>query len=375
MNTISDNKKVKVCHLSSVHQRYDTRVFLKQLTYLSEYYDTHFIVADGLSDEVRNNVNIIDVGKRKGRLERIFKSTDDIYKKALEVDASIYHIHDPELLLIARKLLSKGYKVVFDAHENFSKQLLSKPYLKPWQGKLLSKCASMFESFTLPKLSGLIAATPSIANNLMKYNQVATVNNFPMLKELHSEESNWDAKKQQVCYVGAFGTIRGAKELFSAAEHFPHGINLKIAGNSSETWCQHSLERGDLSGVQYLGSLNREQVKELLSESMAGIVTFLPLPNHIDAQPNKMFEYMSAGIPVICSNFELWRDIIESNECGLVVDPEDPYAIAQAIEKLVSNPELAERLGNNGRRAVTEKYNWETEFNFLNDFYEAILND
>jgi glycosyltransferase involved in cell wall biosynthesis len=108
---------------------------------------------------------------------------------------------------------------------------------------------------------------------------------------------------------------------------------------------------------------------------MAGLVTFLPLTNHIDAQPNKMFEYMSAGIPVIASDFPLWREIIQGNDCGILVDPLDPSAIAHAIDYLVSHPEEAHRMGKNGRIAVETKYNWTMEEKKLLAFYDNILNE
>jgi glycosyltransferase involved in cell wall biosynthesis len=107
---------------------------------------------------------------------------------------------------------------------------------------------------------------------------------------------------------------------------------------------------------------------------MAGLVTFLPLPNHIDAQPNKMFEYMSAGIPVIASDFPLWREIIQGDDCGLLLDPLNPAAIAHAIDYLVSHPEEAQRMGKNGRTAVETKYNWTMEEKKLLAFYDNILN-
>ena len=125
--------------------------------------------------------------------------------------------------------------------------------------------------------------------------------------------------------------------------------------------------------VNALGFLSREQMRQTLSRSVAGIVTFLPVPNHIDAQPNKIFEYMSAGLPVIASHFPLWREIIEGNECGLCVDPLDPAAIAAAMDRLVENPDLARRMGENGRRAVHERYNWGVEEKKLLALYGKLL--
>jgi len=114
-------------------------------------------------------------------------------------------------------------------------------------------------------------------------------------------------------------------------------------------------------------------LRQVLGRSVAGLVTFHPLPNHIDAQPNKMFEYMSAGIPVIASDFPLWREIVLGNQCGLCVNPMDPAAIAKAIDHLVQHPDEGRRMGENGRRAVLERYNWSMEEVKLLAFYKQIL--
>lgn len=162
-----------------------------------------------------------------------------------------------------------------------------------------------------------------------------------------------------------------------------HGKNLqatadlsmvdRLMGSFSEADVEASAhahpgwQQVDASGWQ-----DRGRVKEVLSGSMAGLVTFLPVPNHIDAQPNKMFEYMSAGVPVIASHFPLWREIVEGNACGLCVDPLDPAAIARAIDYLVTHPQEAERMGRNGQRAVAEKYNWTIEEAKLLEFYRGL---
>jgi glycosyltransferase involved in cell wall biosynthesis len=110
-----------------------------------------------------------------------------------------------------------------------------------------------------------------------------------------------------------------------------------------------------------------------MSHSKAGIVTFHPLPNHIDAQPNKMFEYMSAGLPIITSNFPLWKEIVEGNSCGICVNPLDPEEIGKAIEYIISHSNEAEKMGQNGKKAVLEKYNWQVEEKKLFEVYEELL--
>ncbi|MCY1522537.1 Glycosyl transferases group 1 [compost metagenome] len=112
-----------------------------------------------------------------------------------------------------------------------------------------------------------------------------------------------------------------------------------------------------------------------MSRSVAGVVTFLSAPNHIDAQPNKMFEYMSAGIPVVGSNFPLWKSIIEGNRCGVCVDPANPTEIAEAIDYLFTHQAEAREMGARGRAAVLDKYNWDGEGVKLLSLYREVLSE
>jgi len=102
-------------------------------------------------------------------------------------------------------------------------------------------------------------------------------------------------------------------------------------------------------------------------------VTMLPLDSYVNAQPTKMFEYMSAGLPVIASNFPVYRKIVESADCGLLVDPLNPAAIADAMLWIMRNPSRAAEMGRNGQRAVADKYNWEHEAESLIATYEELL--
>jgi glycosyltransferase involved in cell wall biosynthesis len=122
------------------------------------------------------------------------------------------------------------------------------------------------------------------------------------------------------------------------------------------------LRQYDLEArVQIPGPIPHEKVFDVLVRSHIGLAVLHPDPNYVDSLPTKLFEYMAAGLPVVASNFPLWKEIVEGNRCGITVDPLDPKAIAQAIEYLLTHPEEARRMGENGRRAVEEKYNWERE--------------
>ena len=124
--------------------------------------------------------------------------------------------------------------------------------------------------------------------------------------------------------------------------------------------------------TDHLGWLDRSGVEQVLQESVAGLVTLHPVINYVDALPVKMFEYMAAGVPVIASDFALWRQIIEGNQCGLCVDPLDPQAIAAAIDYLIANPTEAKQMGLNGQRSVRERFNWSIEEQKLLKLYQSL---
>jgi glycosyltransferase involved in cell wall biosynthesis len=366
---------MRVAHLTSAHPRDDIRVLLKQCCSLSKAgFETHLIVADGLGDQVVKGVQIHDVGAPGGRLDRMFHASRRVADRALELGAEVCHLHDPELLLHAMRLQRAGRAVIFDAHEDVPRQLLGKHYLGLIMRRILSWVFARFERFVCSRLDAVIGATPAIAQKFQSINDLTVeVNNYPMLGELSIGSADWTDRPNRVAYVGGVALARGIREVVSALALTNSAARLQLAGTFSESTTERQVKDDPgWSFVDELGVVSRSRVAEVLAGSVAGLVTFHNLPNHIDAQPNKMFEYMSAGIPVIASNFPLWREIVEGNRCGICVEPTDTSAIAKAIDHLVAHPDEAEEMGRNGLLAVQCRYNWSVEEAKLVALYQRL---
>ncbi|MEG0879655.1 MAG: glycosyltransferase family 4 protein [Janthinobacterium sp.] len=368
---------MRIVHLTSAHPRNDTRIFIKECRSLAAAgHDVSLVVADGKGDELRDGVRIVDAGKLSGRLNRMLRTTRRVYDKAVALDAEVYHFHDPELIPAGLKLKRLGKKVVFDSHEDVPQQILAKPYLVPSLLRALSWGFSSYQEYAVRRFDGVVAATPFIRDKFLRIHpNTVDVNNFPLLGEFESVLP-WEKKSAEVCYVGGIGAIRGIRELVRACELLSSPARLNVAGSFSEAALEGEVRAyPGWTRVNECGYLGREGVRDVMARSLAGLVTLHPVANYLDALPVKMFEYMAAGIPVIASDFPLWRGIIDDADCGICVDPLDPAAIAAAIDYLVGHPEIARKQGQNGRAAVLGKYNWPAQEAKLINFYRAMSNE
>ena len=365
----------RIVHLSSAHPRFDTRIFVKQCRSLASHgHDLSLVVADGLGDSCRDGIRIVDVGRPSGRRERMLLTTRRVGQAALALDADVYQLHDPELIPVGLRLVLAGRKVVFDAHEDVPNQLLDKPYLSPRSARLLSRAYSALEGSVLRRFDGVLAATPTIRDRLAGHNAlVVDVNNYPRAEEFMGPAPDAPAR-DSFCYVGSISAIRGVRELVQACALLRTPARLALAGSFAEAELEAEVRRhAGWQRVDALGHLDRSGIAGVMGRAFAGLVTLLPTASYREALPVKMFEYMAAGIPVIASDFPLWRDIVEGSRCGLCVDPRDPAAIAAAIDHLATHPRQARAMGANGRRAVLQRYNWENEEAKLIAFYADLL--
>jgi glycosyltransferase involved in cell wall biosynthesis len=363
--------------MSSVHTRYDTRIFLKECSSLAlvNNYNVNLIVADGKGDEIKNDVHIYDMGKPGGRLSRVIKTTKLVLNKAIELDSDIYHFHDPELIPTGMRLVKLGKRVIFDVHENIAEQIQWKSYLPRPLRLLLSAIYKLYERRFVKSLV-LILAENSYAEHFKKITKNYTiVLNMPQTGLLERFVTN-NRDKVEFFYIGGISEIRGVYLLLDALSILRRGgITFKMHFVGSSYGVEINMEKYEeiKTDIIFHGALELSEGYKISNNCMIGLSILKPIGNYVTSYSTKIFEYMAIKLPVITSNFPLYQEVVGKFNCGICVDPMNPQDIANAMQYIIDNPEIARLMGKNGKQAIEHKYNWDIEQNKLFDVYDNLL--
>ncbi len=362
--------QTRLVHLTSVHPAFDTRIFHKECVSLFEAgYDVTLIVPHE-SDQVVKGVSVRHIARPTSRARRMFGTTFRVLFAAIAENADIYHFHDPELIPVGILLKAIGKRVIYDVHEDVPMQTLGKYWIPRLLRRPIASLMAIFEAVAARVFDGIVTATPTISKRFPP-GKTITIHNYPIATPTAVQTAPQSERGRYIVYVGAISRDRG---LFAMLEALAKtDARLLLGGKFSEPrLAEQARHSPGWNQVDYRGVLSRAEVNSLLNESRLGIVTLLPIPSYVPSLPVKLFEYMLAGLPVVASDFPLWRRIIDDAKCGLLVDPQNPDAIAQACQWLLDHPIEAQAMGNRGRAAVLQKYCWSSEARRLVNFYRRL---
>ena len=365
---------MRVCHVTTVHQRFDPRIYIKECQSLaSSGYDVFLIVADGKGNKFEKKINIMDAGKSNNRLSRVLMSGFRAYKIAKDINAEIYHFHDLELVILGIMLKLRGKKVIYDVHEDNYTSLKQKKYLP----KIFRNTFAIFTlliDFIASKLFYIIIAEKYYEKRFPISTKVL---NYP--KKIDGLESNRNFSKSNLIYTGNITFDRGAIEMARLVQSC-RSIKIVCIGKckkkvATEMYkhAQHAKDRLIIIGIDRYVPFCEIVSQYVRDNWIAGIALFPPTEHYRKKELTKIFEYMAAGLPIICSNFPTWKKLIENNNVGITVDPYDTYQICEKIKYLKNNKNISKSMGEMGKKLVRKTISWEKEEQNLLCLYDRII--
>lgn len=370
----------RVCVLSSVHNTFDTRIFHKQARSLvNAGHEVTFFTPHN-ADETVDGIEIRAQPQPTNRIKRIVL-TGRMCREALRDDFDIYHFHDPELLPsgLFLELASSG-RVIYDVHEDYKLAMFNRDWMPRPLQRLASVSVRVVERICSTPMSGIIVAADDIRPRFHHHDNVVTVSNFPLRKWAEdTPDPDPPTDGARLVYCGKLSKSRGIPTLIRAVKHIPdtYDVTLSLGGAYVNKEMEVRLKRmvGETERIELLGWLPElADVIQLFRDSTIGMMCFRPVRNMLNGayRSNKLFQYMSAALPIVVSDVGNWPSVVHDVDSGIAVNPRDPEAIANAVVDMLDDPERMCEMGENGRRAVLDRFNWESEAEKLLEFYSSL---
>ena len=366
----------KVTHLSTVHSRYDTRIFIRMCSSLATHgHNVSLVVADNLGDEIKNGVSIIDVGaKSSGRFFRMTTSVKKVFEKAKELDSDIYHFHDPELIPTGLKLKNLGKKVIFDIHENTDLQILEKDWIPLIFRKLTSYIFRKYEDYVCKKYDLLIVPQEAMYQKYKKLSKTIVIGNFPN-KIKNFDLSLKKSNKYNLLYSGVISKSRGLFNMLDLIEELnilDNKYKLTFAGIMNLDLLEKSTTHRGWKYTEYLGLLSKEEIQEVYARNSIGLILFNNVGQYFMAYSLKLFEYMQNGMYVVMPNFGGWTNFNNTFNVGINVNTSDSKMIAKQIHTL--NVKQMTQIGEDNMQKVDKYFSWKSQEIKLFKTYDEVIN-
>ena len=370
----------KIVHMTTVHHPFDPRIYHKECKSIKDAgFDlTYLAQKDPNTGETSEEIHQIPLPTYDSKLKRMLFAPWKAYKVAKKLNADIYHFHDPELMFVARLLKNKRNIVVYDVHEDFVTSLIKKDYLNKFMKAVIRKSFRWIEKIITKPFKKVLAE---------KYYEEIYPNgkwvlNYPTVNEnFMNQDRSGKPIEDKLIYTGNVDLERGA-EIHANLPNVHPTISMHFIGKCPSRFADRineiagaNQDRIHITGVDQFVPKEEIERSYLDTNWLAGIALFPPTEHYLKKELTKFFEYMNAGLPIICSNFERWQEFIDQNQCGIAVDPYDEKEIYEAIEYLRNHPDEAKRMGQNGKKAVQEKLNWNTQANHLVELYDEWLSE
>lgn len=400
---------LKICMITTRHSLDDARVVHKEAVSLVRAGHNVFIIlsCNARYEYVRNDGSIIARGKaptgaceylgikvfglpKREGLAGKWKTFWELSSLAVKLKADVYHAHEPDLSLAiaarTKKVLRKrGFKVlvIHDMHEyppgepaDKCNNLLKMPILLAhvlWNRLSMKWVDHVFTANNIVRGYALV----------LSYKMpVSVLYNGPSLKLFPQPlRKSWPKKGEKLllCHEGSMPFNRGLKEMIEAVNILREKVRLRIVGDvfgKEKEWLDQEILNKNLQDViEITGWLSYEKVSASINDCHAGLIMFRnSINNRLAGPPNKLFNYMNSGLAVLSVDFPEMKQIIEDESCGVLIDGQTVKSIIDGIEMLLTDYEKIRIMGENGQKAVRERYSWGVmEKKMLSDYRKLAM--
>lgn len=371
--------KPVVCHISSVHQPYDTRIFHKECkTLAAAGYQVHLVVPAPFAREEREGVKVIGVARPARRWQRPM-TWWRIYRTIRRLRPALVHFHDVELIPLGLWLrLVHRMCVIYDVHEYVSLDILDKPWIPRLFRRPVAWLVGGLESIAARAFSAVVVVNDHMADLFRPWSRrVVTLANYPVLHAQQASDGQ-AVETMELLYVGGINQERGLGLLADALQRLQvlvPGVRCTLVGPVDTASVDTSLlDELEAQGfLRRVGTVPYAEVSRYLGPHAIGVIPWLPLANNVLGTPTKLFEYMAAGAPVVAPNYGFIAEIVSKVGCGRLYRPGDPDALVGAMAELLADVRTAQRLGRLGASAVHRQYSWQSQARNLVALYDELL--
>ncbi len=362
-----------------MHKWDDARIFKRSCQFLVKLGLKVSYVATSEVPQKLKGLDFYPLKPRRGLRRRLISSYK-AYVIASKINADIYHFHDPDLIPWMFLLRLQKKKVIYDIHENFHEKFYH--YSSP-ANQFLGFLYGVYE-LPIRVFSGIITVSESLRQlYAKKAKRSCVVMNVPPKSALPSIKSSEKSTVPLIYISGQQSKKRNCTEMVEALPQikktYPN-VKLMLVGRFvPELYEQELIEKAKALGVEknlvIEGMLPWEENFTRTAKATLGCVFYEDNPNNRVGVPNRLFEYMACGVPILAENFIELQRITNDAQCGLLVDSSKPVEIANAALEMLSNQDRAMNMGQKGKEAVFQKYNFEEEVKKMLNFYEEILSE
>ncbi|GLU50990.1 glycosyltransferase [Dyadobacter frigoris] len=371
--------KPRVLLLSTVHPPTDPRIMYKIAPSLARDYEVICVLPKIINGLEKNAFETMSLPFFQSLLLRILFCHPVLLWKCLRFRPAIVHIFVPELIPVAFLFQWLGAKVIYEVQENLYKKFSIKRFNKAIIYQQLFK----FFDQTARKNFNCLFTEHAYLNEYKNLPLTsAVVHNYVALPFIDRYFGKYERQIKQppvFFYCGVISMERSfdvlVEALIKLKSRYPD-FEMHLFGKLQFDMTD-AEELPDFEEIRtnlfFHGYTDLKNALPYTRGATAGIALLKPVADYMDSYTTKIFEYMAVQLPVITSDFPLYRDVVEKSGCGFCISPYDSDNLAKKLEWLTENPEKAKVMGKNGRNSTETYFNWANEEQILLNFYRNLL--